>query len=252
MSTFTLLPLLLLSTQSDLEPRNVPVLAAEDSVYVNQTSSDSAESASLKAFLPTTAEKATNPPASDDKSLEGQTLENPRRPDQEMVQLSARDREMGGTTDQLTRERGRRALAQLTERDRAILFSAVNGTDICEREPSNPAIIELCLVRLEDRSEEFAGNSAPSLSPEERLLGEGLDSDRVATLESAISRLARGNSALNSNEDQAIASVALGSSTLAPAQPTSEEPNPSELSAETQALINAIVEQFSTQAGGGL
>lgn len=222
----------------------------EDAVYVNQTRSDNAaDGSSEKVYLLSAPLPSQNSRQPDAGSLQ---IEQPRGGSpRDISQLSEESGETASAADQLTRERGRRALAQLTERDREILLRAVSGTDICDRQPSNPAVIELCLLRLENRSDEFAVDRAPKLSPEERLLGEGLDSDRVASLESAISRLARGTSSFESDEDQAIASVALGNSALAPAQPAGEEPNESDLSAETQALINAIVEQFSQPGGGG-
>ncbi len=136
------------------------------------------------------------------------------------------------------------ALAQLSDVERQVLIEAVEGTDICDRSTDIPALQELCATRLETRSAEFAQNSDRGLA-EDSLLGGGLDSSRLATLEAAISRLA-GNAA-NSNDfsNQAIASVALGNTTLSDAQATSaESDNASELSQETQAVVAAIIQQL--------
>ena len=150
---------------------------------------------------------------------------------------------------QLSEKDGGDPLAQLTDAERQVILRAVEGTDICDRETAIPAIVELCRRKLENRSEEFATLEQNTLSPEERLLGEGLDGDRIATLERAIERLARNGADADRIENQVIASVALGATTLLPETPPQEAPPESELSLETQALINAIVEQFS--GGGG-
>lgn len=149
--------------------------------------------------------------------------------------------------NQLTDVDRNSALAQLSDAEREVLVSAVEGTDICNRETQIAAVQELCARRLEDRSEEFATVRTRRLSPEERLLGESLDNSRIATLESALNRLARGEGLVDAQEDQAIASIALADNPLAPQTPNGEQPGESDLSLETQALINAIVDQF----GGG-
>lgn len=136
------------------------------------------------------------------------------------------------------------ALAQLSEGERQVLLEAIEGTDICARQLSIAAIRELCASRIETRSAEFRPRVTNALSPEERLLGEGLSGDRVATLERAIARLGRASASAEDFESQAIASVAL---TPQPPAPEQEE---SKLSDETRALIETIVNQFPTGPGG--
>jgi hypothetical protein len=148
---------------------------------------------------------------------------------------------------QLSEKDGGDPLAQLTEAERQVVLRAVQGTDICERDTEIEAIAELCRRKLEYRSEEFAVELEAPLSPEERLLGEGLAGDRIATLERAIARLARGGGDPNSQENQAIASIALSPGASLEETVPSEKPTDGQLSLETQALINAIVEQFSGQ-----
>ncbi len=136
------------------------------------------------------------------------------------------------------------ALAQLSDAERQVLLDAVEGTDICDQSTDIPALRELCETRLETRSAEFAENSG-SRSAEDSLLGGGLDSSRLATLEAAISRLASNAGSANDFSNQVIASVTLGNTTLSDAQATSAEgENASELSEEAQAVVSAIVQQI--------
>lgn len=161
---------------------------------------------------------------------------------------------------QLTGETGARAvsqlsaagttdpLAQLTESERQVLLEAVEGSDICERQDQIAAIRQLCAARLETRSADFGARPGRALSPEERLLGEGLGGDRVKTLERAIERLGRASASARDFENQAIAAMALRQDEQA------EEPAPAsegagKLSPETQALIEAIVNQVPGTGG---
>ncbi len=163
----------------------------------------------------------------------------------------ARDSEDGREVEQLSDGDGVRALAQLSEAEQQVLLEAVEGTDICERDPDVPAIRALCADRIETRSAEFAQDNRYKPSAEERLLGEGLDGDRAANLESAIARLARSGVEADDFSNQVIASVGLDNAQSGQGQQPSGEGDPaSELSAETQALINAIVEQFGGNTGG--
>lgn len=143
-------------------------------------------------------------------------------------------------------------LSQLTIAERQVLLDAIQGTDICDNPPEIAAVIELCQTRIETRSSEFATREANSLSAEERLLGENLDRTRTAsTLDRDVERLARnaGRGDVNSLDTQAIASVALG--TPQPALPEqSGGTQLSDLPADTQALINALVQQLGGATGG--
>ena len=141
-----------------------------------------------------------------------------------------------------------RALAQLSPAERQVVLDAVEGTDICERADNIPAIRDLCASRIETRSADFAQTNTGG-SAEDNLLGGRFDSARLATLEAAINRLAQSSGRADDFSDQAIASVALGQQgALSDARATAAETDPaSNLSPETQGVINAIVQQL----GGG-
>lgn len=250
MTALTLLAMLLLSAQQADAERGAREANSEGTVFINQAGGPRQDDDGGKVYLPSDIAPTKRPGSERTPDLAEAEQLSDRANSPEMGQLSDEDASSASMADQLTREKGRRALAQLTAADRRVLVQAVAGTDICEREPDIPAIVELCRQRLENRSDEFATANASRLSPEQRLLGEGLDSDRVASLQSAISRLGRGRGNFDSEEDQAVASVALGASTLAPDPTSPEDPTESQLSAETQALINAIVEQFANPSGG--
>ena len=99
-------------------------------------------------------------------------------------------------------------LAQLDDTERQVLVETVRGTDICEKENQSEPVELLCSNRIETRSEEFAQRRLKVLSPEERLLGEGLDGTPTQSLESTIRRLTRNPGSSDRFADQAIASVA--------------------------------------------
>lgn len=159
-----------------------------------------------------------------------------------LAQISGEE-QRGQAVTQLTEGESSSVLAQLSAAERQVLLDAVEGTDICERSSDIPALQELCAGRIETRSAEFAQNSGGSA--EDSLLGGGLDSTQVATLEAAIARLARNSGNSDDFSNQVIASVALGNAALSDAQATSAEGDPtSELSEETQAVVSAIVQQL--------
>jgi hypothetical protein len=178
-------------------------------------------------------------------------LASERDPEQEVAQVSATS-DGSPELDQLSDGDAAGALAQLTEAERQVLLEAVEGTDICDRETDIEALRELCESRIETRSAEFARGPANTLSAEERLLGEGLDADRVSTLETAIRRLANNTATADDFSNQAIASVALRPALAAPQPTGTEDPaeGAGELSPETQSLIEAIVNQFGGNTGG--
>lgn len=149
-------------------------------------------------------------------------------------------------TEQLSAGESDRALAQLSAAERQVLIDAVNGTDICERSPEIEALQALCENRIETRSAEFTRTREKG-SAEDNLLGGGFDSERLATLEAAISRLARNSGRADNFADQAIASVALSQQTiLTDLDATETEGDPEkDLSPETEALVNAIAQQFT-------
>ncbi|GMM93492.1 hypothetical protein MTsN3n11_17940 [Qipengyuania sp. MTN3-11] len=142
-------------------------------------------------------------------------------------------------------------LAQLSAAEREVLLEKVQGTDICNEAAETAAIRRLCANRIETRSQEFRQARRNALSPEERLLGEALEETRSMTFDNAIRRLAQNVGTADDADNQAIASVALAANP--PPQPGAVPETPTgagELSAETQALINAIVEQLGGRPGG--
>ncbi|WBY16382.1 hypothetical protein PF049_12430 [Erythrobacteraceae bacterium WH01K] len=155
--------------------------------------------------------------------------------------------------NQLSSEDVSTLLAQLDETERQVLIDTVRGTDICESENQSEPIRLLCSNRLETRSAEFASAQRNGLSPEERLLGESLDGMQSRSIEGAVRRLVRNPDASDEFENQAIASVALSANTPVDAAPSPEDgTGAGEFSAETQALINAIIERFGGPGGGAM
>ncbi|WP_299194214.1 hypothetical protein [uncultured Erythrobacter sp.] len=205
------------------------------SVYVEQAPTGQSTAAQAPAQIEDQSSKVYFPDAitpdsvARARSAQSQQLPASDAPQEEVAQLS------DGNSSQ--------ALAQLSAAERQVLLEAVEGTDICDRGSDIPALQELCARRIETRSADFA--QADSGSAEDSLLGGGLDSERVATLEAAINRLSRNTGNSNNFSNQVIASVALGNQTLSDSQATDAEGDPNgELSQETQALVAAIVQQL--------
>lgn len=142
-------------------------------------------------------------------------------------------------------------LAQLTPAERSVLLQAIEGSDICDNPPAVAAIVALCRTRIETRSSEFAAAPERPLTAEERLLSGGVEASGLPSVEAVIARLSRVN--LASSEDfnnQAIASIALAPPP-APEKPGGEDDATGlGLGQETEALINAIVQQLGGQGGG--
>lgn len=221
---------------SQSNPNEVP---RGESAFVNQ-----AQDNSSKVYFPDEITPESVAAARRARALEQQQIEQAQKAREEAVLAQvSRSGDGGQDMDQLSDGDASGALAQLSQAEQQVLLDAVEGTDICDRASEIPAIRELCERRIETRSAEFAGNS--SASAEDQLLGGGLDADRIATLESAISRLARDASNSSDFSNQAIASVALGNQTLGDAQGTGAGNDPTQdLSPETQAFVNAIVQQL--------
>ena len=152
---------------------------------------------------------------------------------------------------QLTDPANMRDLAQLSEAERQVLLEAIDGTDICDNPPAIEAIRLLCRDRIETRSSDFAWREANKLSAEERLLGEALEDTGPSAINRVIERLARNSGSARSFEDQAVASIAFGR----PADPGGAAADGvgeagSDLSPETQQLINALIQQLGDGGGG--
>lgn len=165
-----------------------------------------------------------------------------------LQQLTERERS-SDASGQITDENAGEVLAQLSESERQVLLDAVEGADICERDPESAIIRKLCAERIETRSGEFATRRTNTLTAEERLLGEGLEGNPVNSLEQAVDRLGRSDRDADDPANQAIASVALSPNQAPGDRGTdgSGDAGAGELSPETQALVDAIVQQF----GGG-
>lgn len=154
----------------------------------------------------------------------------------------------GSAVAQLSRADLDASLAQLSAAERRVLLQAIEGSDICNDPPRVAAIIALCQTRIETRSGEFGAPPELTLSAEDRLLSGDLQSTTLPTLDAVIDRLARGGAASGDPSNQAIAAIALGTTTPPPARkPEAEAESTQTLGEEAQALINALVNQL----GGG-
>lgn len=153
---------------------------------------------------------------------------------------------------QLSRAELEATLSQLTPAERSVLLQAIEGTDICDNPPAVAAIVALCRTRLETRSGEFTAAPEKPLTAEERLLRGGVDGTGLPSVEAVIARLSRVNLASSDDfNNQAIASIALAPPP-APEKPGGEDDQTGlGLGSETEALINAIVQQLGGQGGSG-
>jgi len=110
-----------------------------------------------------------------------------------------------------------------------------------------PAVIALCQDRLETRSGEFAAKVERPMSAEERLLRGDLETAGLPSVSQVIERLARTSAASDDFSNQAIASIALAAPPAPPGPAEGEQGETDGLGEQTQALINAIINQL----GGG-
>ena len=140
-------------------------------------------------------------------------------------------------------------LAQLSAAERRVLLQAIEGSDICNDPPQVPAILTLCQNRLENRSGEFASIAAEPRSAEDQLLRGDLDTTSLPSVAQVIERLARGGASSGDFSNQAIASIALGTSPVSQPPPREQKPEDNaSLGEETQALINALINQLGGRA----
>jgi hypothetical protein len=111
----------------------------------------------------------------------------------------------------------------------------VHGKDRCDRDSGDEHKRAACARVIETRSAEFARPGAATLSPEQRLLVEqrARDSGNFG----AVRRLATTGLAAGSVEEQGVASYAINTAPT----PTKEAPKEDSISAESAAIINAIV-----------
>lgn len=185
-------------------------------------------------------------PASRPSLMQGAGDQVPRAPDDDDTarQITSRAQSGSGMT-QLSKADLDATLAQLSESERRVLLQAIEGTDICDNPPEIPAVIALCQNRLETRSQDFANNQERALSAEEWLLRDDRDNALLPSVGQVINRLARGNAATDDFNNQAIASIALADLAAPPPQTgQKEEAENTTLAEETQALVNAIINQL--------
>lgn len=118
----------------------------------------------------------------------------------------------------------------------------IGGRDRCDDRVPDAAIARACARAIETRSDEFATAPAPALSPEQRLLVDQQVRRGPETTRGASQRLA-GEGDASSIEEQSVATVALrqGDAARGGTRPATPTADPSALSADTQAFINALV-----------
>lgn len=227
-------------------PHDVP---RDETAYVDQTPARSSDAPQIQP--PSAPDRTSSVYLTDQITPQSIANARARAAEQEQIQRQREQAALSQLSDsqasgqdvaQLSKVDSSSALAQLTEAERQVVLEAVQGTDICEQANNIPAIQQLCDSRIETRSAEFADTS--SSSAEDNLLGGGLDADRLATLESAISRLAQSGADTGDFSNQVIASVALDRQTASNSQAAEGDPT-SDLSPETQSVVNAIVQQLS-------
>lgn len=138
-------------------------------------------------------------------------------------------------------------LPQLSTADTEVTLGRVDGIDRCSAELLSAKDADYCRRRIETRSEEFATHPASTLTAEQRLLGERLTTLRGTGIDQA-ARAPGTNASADDRELQALASITL---TVPTAEPTGEgkPAQGTDLSAETQALLEAIVARLANPGG---
>lgn len=163
-------------------------------------------------------------------------------------QISARGQGGLGVA-QLSKAELDATLAQLTPAERRVLLQAIEGTDICNDPPDVAAIVALCQSRIETRSADFAKLEERQPSAEDRLLRGDFETAALPSINQVIERLARGGASSGDFNNQAIASIALGTSVPTSAPTPDQDPaDTAGLGEATQSLINAIIDQLGGRA----
>jgi hypothetical protein len=139
-------------------------------------------------------------------------------------------------------------LSQLTAAERRVLLQAIEGSDICDAPPDIPAVLALCQTRIETRAADFASRVPPAPSAEDGLLRGDLETTTLPTITQVIDRLARSSASTENFSNQAIASIALGTTpTVRDASGGEDQANVSGLGEEAQAFITALINQLGGQ-----
>ena len=155
----------------------------------------------------------------------------------EVDQLGRPDRNMQSSPDLSSRKQGFETKVVKLE-----------GTDRCSAELLSTLDRQYCQSIIENRSAEYAGQKAIELTPEQKLLSARNLRMLAGDIGSAVRRLSTGRNSAEDRDEQAIASIVLGDQTIT-SQLKQEQPTGNELSAETQALLDAIVKNVGGNPG---
>lgn len=193
----------------------------------------------------------------------------------EQVDPSTRNPQLDGTAQlsrtsagprdqaQLTAEKSGKAVDQLGPRDRSTQSAEnlsvreqgfdtrvvkLEGTDRCSAELLSSRDREYCQRVIENRSAEYTGPKELALSPEQELLAKRNLKLIDGGTEGAIKRLVDNRDSDNDADSQAIASTVLTNQDQA-IQASRDLPAENNISAETQALIDAIVRNIVGNPG---
>lgn len=193
----------------------------------------------------------------------------------EQVDLSTRKPQSDGTVQlskasagprdqpQLTAEKSGKAVDQLGPRDRSTQSPEnlsvreqgfdtrvvkLEGTDRCSAELLSSRDREYCQRVIENRSAEYTGPKELVLSPEQELLAKRNLKLIDGGTDGAIKRLVNNRDSADDSGSQAIASTVLTDQSES-VQAAVDLPADNNLSAETQALIDAIVKNVAGNPG---
>ncbi len=173
------------------------------------------------------------------------------RPEREAIeQVGPTERSVDPIYVQPDTEQEADAVAQISAREVEIELATVEGIDRCSAELLTARDAEYCARRIEARSEEFVTDNEAKLTAEQVLIGERFSNlARSGDIAGASRNAGRRDISAEDTELQALASLTL----VTPSEPAtvSEEPGADgDLSTETQALIEAIVENLANPGGG--
>lgn len=167
----------------------------------------------------------------------------------EQAQVTAE--KSGKAVDQLgPRDRSTQSAENLSVREQGFDTRVVKleGTDRCSAELLSSRDREYCQRVIENRSAEYAGPKELALSPEQELLAKRNPKLIDGGTDGAIKRLVNNRDSVDDADSQAIASTVLTNQNEA-AQAARDLPAENNLSAETQALIDAIVKNLAGNPG---
>lgn len=167
----------------------------------------------------------------------------------EAIQLTIE--KSGGEMNQLGKhDRSTQSAPDLADRKQGFETRVikVEGADRCSAELLSAKDREYCQRVIENRSAEYAGQKENELTPEQKLLLDRNFKLLDGGTDGAIKRLATGRNSTDNSDDQAVASIVLGGQESA-AQSVPAKPAESNLSPETQALLDAIARSLGASPG---